>query len=34
LKDFDQLQGTAFILRGPVTVPRDIGKPESDEMMG
>jgi hypothetical protein len=34
LKDFDQLQGTVFILRSPVTVPRNVGKPESDEMMG
>jgi hypothetical protein len=34
LKDFDQLQGTALVLCGPVAVLRDVRKPESDEMMG
>jgi hypothetical protein len=34
LKDFDQLQRAAFILRCALTVPRNVGKPKSDEMMG
>jgi hypothetical protein len=34
LKDFDQLQRGAFVVRGTFTVSRDVCKPESDEMMG
>jgi hypothetical protein len=34
IEGFRSVQGTAFILRGPVAVPRDVGKPDSDEMMG